>query len=130
MKTIFTLLLTMAMSGATFAQYGHQGQRNRGNDDDVYTSRDYRGNDRQGFRYGAYVFTPGERNMQINQINREYEYRIQSVINNPFMGRFRKSRLVNNLEAQRNDEIARVIGKFRSPKNKFGDFGKRDRKQW
>ncbi|MFZ1304237.1 MAG: hypothetical protein WAR80_00275 [Ferruginibacter sp.] len=130
MKTIFTLLVTMAMFGTTFAQYGPQGQRDRGKDDDVYASRDYRGNDRHGNGYGGYVFTPRERDMQITQINREYEFRIRSVMNKPFMGRFQKSRLINNLEAQRNEEIARVIGKFRSPKNKFGDFGKRDRKQW
>ncbi len=130
MKTFFTLLFTMAMFSTAFAQYGQNGQRDRGKDNDVYASNDNRGNDRNGLGYGAYVFTPRERDIQIARINREYDYRIQSVMNKPFMGRFQKSRLVNNLEAQRDDEIARVIHKFRSPKNKFGDFGRRDRKQW
>jgi hypothetical protein len=68
--------------------------------------------------------------MQIAQINREYDYKMQSVKNKPFMGWFQKKRIINNLEAQRDEEIAQVIQKFRSPKNKFDDYDRRDRKRW
>ncbi|MBL0201429.1 MAG: hypothetical protein IPP81_15210 [Chitinophagaceae bacterium] len=130
MKTIFTLLFSMAMFSTTFAQYGQNGQRDRGKDNDVYASNDNRGYDRHDKNYGGYVFTPRERDMQITQINREYDYKMQSVKNKPYMGWFQKKRLINNLEAQRDEEIAQVIRKFRSPKNMFGDFRGKDRKKW
>jgi hypothetical protein len=127
MKTIFTLLFTMAMLSTTFAQHG---QRDRNKDNDVYVSNDNLGYDNHNKNYGGYIFTPRERDMQINQINREYEFRIQSVKNKPFMGWYQKKRIINNLEAQRDEDIARVIRKFRSPKNMFNDYGRRDRKRW
>lgn len=130
MKTIFTLLFTMAMFSTTFAQYGQSGQRDRNKDNDVYVSNDNRGYDHHSKNYGGYIFTPRERDMQITQINREYEFRIQSVKNKPFMGWFQKKRIINNLEVQRDEEIAQVIRKFRSPKNMFDDYGRRDRKRW
>ena len=132
MKTIFTLLFTMSMFSTTFAQYGQNGQRDRdrGKDNDIYASNDNWGNDHHDRNYGGYMFTPRERDMQIYQINREYEYRIQSVQNKPFMGWYQKRRLINNLEFQRDEDIGQVIRKFRSPKNRFDDYGRKDRKRW
>jgi len=141
MKTIFTLLFTMAMFSTTLAQYGQKGQRDRDrdNDNDVYVPVDNRGHDpyiKGGYDHhnkggnGSYFFTPRERDMQIALIDREYGYRIQSVKNKAFMSWYQKKRIINNLEAERDDEIARVIHKFRSPRNKFGDYGRRDRKNW
>ncbi len=130
MKTIFTLLFSMAMFSTTFAQYGQNGQRDQNKDNDVYASNDNRGYDRHDKNYGGYIFTPRERDMQITQINRAYDYKMQSVKNKPFMGWFQKKRLINNLEAQRDEEIAQVIRKFRSPKNRFEDYGRKDKKRW
>ena len=132
MKTIFTLLFSMAMFSTTFAQYGQNGQRDRDRDrdNDVYVFNDNRGYDHHDKGYGGYVFTPRERDMQISQINREYQYRIQSVQNKPFMGWYQKKCLINNLEFQRDEEIGQVIRKFRSPKNRFDDYGRKDRKRW
>ena len=68
--------------------------------------------------------------MQISQINREYAYKIQSVKSKPFMSWFQKKRIINNLEAQRDAEICQVMEKFNSPKNQFGDYGRRDKRRW
>lgn len=130
MKTIFTLLFSMAIFSTTFAQYGQNGQRDRDRDNDVYVSNDNRGYDRHDKGYGGYMFTPRERDMKITQIHREYQYRIQSVQNKSFMGWYQKRRLINNLEFQRDEEIGQVIRKFRSPKNRFDDYGRKDRKRW
>lgn len=130
MKTIFTLLFSMAMLSTTFAQYGQKGQRDRDKDIDVYVSVDNKNFGHHDKNYGGYVFTPRERDMQLAQIDREYGYRIQSVRNKPYMGWHQKKRIINNLEAERDDEMAQVIRKFRSPKNKFGDYGRRDKKNW
>jgi len=128
MKTIFTLLFSMAMFSTTFAQYGQKGQRDK--DVDVYVSIDNKDFGHHDKNYGGYIFTPRERDMEITKITREYAFKIQSVKNKPFMASFQKKRLINNLEAQRDGEIAQVIRKFKSPKNKFGDYGRKDRKNW
>ena len=130
MKKIFTLLFTTTMLSTAFAQYGQKDQRDRGRDNDVYASNNNRDKDHYGKGYGTYVFTAREKNMQIDQIAREYNYRIQSVKNKPFMAWFQKKRQIANLEAQRDAEICQVNDKFNSPKNQLGDYGRDDKKRW
>ncbi|MBK8611077.1 MAG: hypothetical protein IPL84_14325 [Chitinophagaceae bacterium] len=133
MKKIFTLLLTTAMLSTAFAQYGHKGQGDRGDDkiNDVYVSnnKDF-GHD--GFdRRGAYIFTAREKNRQIAQINRDYDYKIQSVRNRAFMSWFQKKRLINNLDEQRYQEIDQIVYRFNSPLNRFGDRNRNyQKKNW
>lgn len=121
MKKIFTLIFATAMLSTAFAQYGQRDDRDRGRNDDVYAS-----NKGYGKSYGTYVFTAREKNMQIEQIYRDYNYKIQSVKNKPFMGWFQKKRVISNLEAQRDAEICQVNDKFNSPKNLFNSYGRRD----
>jgi len=127
MKKIFTLLFATAMLSSAFAQYG---QRDKGRGNDIYVANDNHGFDKHDKFYGTYVFTAREKDMQISQINREYAYKIQSVKSKPFMSWFQKKRIINNLEAQRDAEICQVMEKFNSPKNQFGDYGRRDKRRW
>jgi hypothetical protein len=127
MKKIFTLLvLSTAMLSTAFAQYG---QRDKSND--VYVYNDNHGFDKhdKDFGRGSYIFTAREKDMEIAQINREYNFKTQSVKSRFGMSWFQKKRMINNLEAQRDAEISMVMKKFLSPKNKFGDFG-RNKKRW
>ena len=127
MKKIFTLLFSTALlSTAAFAQYG---QRDKHDDVIVVYGNHYDkdfGRDDRKFGRGAYIFTAKERDIAINQINREYSYKIQSIQNRFGMSRFQKRRMINNLEAERNEEIAMVWAKFNHKKNKFGDRGRRN----
>ena len=131
MKKIFTLLvLSTAMLSTAFAQYG---QRDRSTD--VYVSIDKHDNGfgkdfDKGYGRGSYIFTAREKDMAIAQINREFAYKIQSVRNRFGMSWFQKKRMINNLEEQRDAEISLVMRKFHSPKNKFGDYGRRNGKRW
>lgn len=133
MKKIFTLLFSTALLGTAFAQYGPKDQRDNGRD--VYASNADRDNGRydSDFRRGGrgtYVFTLREKNVQIEQIYREYNYKIQSVKSKPFMAGFQKKRLIDNLEAQRAAEICQVNDKFNSPRNLFVSYGRNDKKRW
>lgn len=132
MKKIFTLVFATVMLSNAFAQYGQRDQGSR--DRDVYASNDNRGFNRHDKGYGTYFFTAREKNMQIEQIYRDYNFRIQSVKNKAFMGWFQKKRIINNLEAQRDAEICQVNDRFNSPKNMFNGYGRRydrdDRKRW
>jgi hypothetical protein len=139
MKKIFTLLFSTALfTTAAFAQYGHRDRH-----DDVYVNqqtdimvtygnrydKDF-GRDGKRFGRGAYVFTARERDIAIYQINREFSYRIQGVRNKFGMSWFHKKRIINNLEMERDAEIAEVWRMFNSKKNKFGDNGRRYGNRW
>ena len=153
MKNFFTLLLATAMLSTAFAQYGERGQRDNDKENDVYVPNDNQGcgkhdddydrdnkgygrNDNgygrndKGYGRGTYVFTVREKNMQIARINREYDYKIQSVKNRFGIGWHQKNRIINNLENQRDEEIFQVIRKFKSHRNKFRDYDRRNDNRW
>lgn len=130
MKKIFTLLFATAMLSTAFAQYGQKGQKGNTKANDVYASNNNPGYDKHDKDYGGYIFTAKEKDMQIAQINREYNKKIQAVKSKLFMNWFQKSRQIKNLEAQRDNEVQQVMYKFNSPKNQFGDYGRKDKKRW
>jgi len=138
MKKIITLLVSVTMVAAVFAQPGGR--------DNGYGNNGY-GNNGYGYDKGkdvvfvdakfkdSYVFTPRERDMAIAQINREYDHKIQSVKMRFFMPRFKKEQIIFNLEQERKDEIRMVIMKFKSFKNRYDDHYSKDwndhgRKNW
>lgn len=125
MKKIFTLVFAIAMLSTAFAQHGQKGQRDRNDDRDDYAYNDKHDYDKRDHGHNDwYVFTPRERDMQIAQINHEYDHKIDRVKQQYYGGWFHKSRQIRSLEDQRNSEVQAVIFKFNDRKNKFGDFGR------
>jgi hypothetical protein len=126
MKKIFTLLVAATLATSAFAQYNTGNQKNQGYDkgrdvavnDGRYKNDDNRYNDR-------YSYNKRETEMKINQINREYDYKIQGVRNNYFMNRFKKERIINMLEMQRRDEIKMVFAKSYNRRDHDDDYGSR-----
>jgi hypothetical protein len=116
MKKIFTLLFAVGFLTAANAQPGsrdnHQydqrndqpnGQWDKSNGRDVAGNNDRYGNDdRYDKGYGSYG---RDREMQIAQINRRYDFKIQQVRNDFFMRRYEKRRVISSLEEQRQQEI-------------------------
>jgi hypothetical protein len=127
MKKIITLLFGMAMLTSVFAQFDQQDmyQNNKN-----VAANDFRKHDKDNDRYGRYYFTPKERDFQIAQIKREYDYKIQAVKNKHFMGWYQKKRQIDFLQDQREKEIRMVWAKFNDRRNKFGDHDRRDRRNW
>jgi hypothetical protein len=127
MKKIFTLLVSVGLlTAAANAQPGSRdnrdkpqydqktGQQNRPKDDHQYDQKtdqqngqwdkdnSYSNDDRynkSNDSYGKGV------QMQVNQINRKYDLKVQQVQNNFRMKRFEKTRMLRSLEAQRQQEI-------------------------
>lgn len=133
MKKIFTMIIAALMVSSAFAQYGQKEDWNgkdrddiakadKGNGYDKYDKHDDRGN--------TYYFTAREKDMQINQINRTYDYKIRSVQNKFFMSRFEKMRQVKFLEQQRDCEIKAVMDKFYDRKNMFTNPRRRGYDKW
>lgn len=127
MKKIFTLLFSTALLSTAFAQYGQKNGQGWDKDKDVYASNDNRGHGHD--KYGSYYFTPRERDMQIAQINREYDYKIRSVKNQYFMSWHQKKRQISILENRRDNEISDVYAKFKDRRNQFGD-GYKNKGRW
>jgi hypothetical protein len=130
MKKIFTLLFAVTMFSTAFAQYGQKGQQNKkGNDD--YAFNDNHGYDKHDNGNNSwYIFTPRERDIEIAQINRSYDYKIRSVKSQFFISWFHKKRQIRFLEDQRDNEIHEVMHKFTDRRNKFGDRGHGNKNRW
>jgi hypothetical protein len=114
MKKIFTLLFAVGFLTAVNAQSGSRDNRdNRDNQQngqwDNNHNKDVAGNngryyndDRYDNNFGSY---DGNIKMQIAQINRKYDFKIERVRKDFFMRRFEKMRMIRSLEEQRKQEI-------------------------
>ena len=114
MKKIFTLLVAVGFITAINAQTGSRDRDNRdtrdqqtdqrvnNNSKDVNVSDGRYDNDDRYNNTGSYN---GNIKMQIAQVNRKYDFKIQKVKNDHFMRRNEKMRVIRSLEAQRQQEI-------------------------
>ena len=112
MKKIFTLLIAVGFITAINAQAGSRDRDNRdtrdqqtdqrGNNRDVVVNDGRYDNDDRYNNAGSYN---GNIRMQIAQVNRKYDFKIQKVKNDHFMRRNEKMRVIRSLEAQRQQEI-------------------------
>ena len=130
MKKIFTFLFATSLLTTAFAQYDPKGDWDNNRGDGF--ERDNRSNhDKydEGFK-GTYYFTAAERDMQIAQINREYDYKIRSVKSKFFMDRFQKMRQVKYLEEQKYMRIQSVLARFGDRRNQFRDNSRKYHQNW
>ena len=111
MKKIFTLLIAVGFITALNAQTGSRDrdsrdqqtdQRGNKSNDVVVNDGRYDNDDRYSNSAGSYN---GNIRMQIAQVNRKYDFKIQKVKNDYFMRRNEKMRVIRSLEAQRQQEI-------------------------
>lgn len=119
MKKIFTLLITGLIMSAASAQYDPKDDRNKNDRQEDYKDDRYDRHDKHDNRRRTFYFTPRERDMQINQISREYDYKIRAVQNRYFMSRREKMYQIDLLKQQKEQEIRMVMMKFNSRRNLY-----------
>ena len=114
MKKLFTLLLAVGFLTAINAQTGSRDNRDNRNsqqngqwgkdsrDDVGINNGRYDNNKQYDNNFGSYN---GNIKMQIAQINRKYDFKIDRLRDNRFMKRNEKMRMIRSLEAQRQQEI-------------------------
>jgi hypothetical protein len=123
MKKIFTLMVTGLIMSAAYAQYDPKdewSQKDRQEDyreDDWDKYERFDKHDKHDNRRKTFYMSPRERDMQINRIDREYDYKIRSVQNRFFMSRREKMYQINLLQQQKQQEIRMVMMKFNSRRN-------------
>src|SRR6186997_1924960 len=108
MKKIFTLLVAVGFISAINAQSGSRDRDNRDTRDQQTDQRvnnkDFNVGDGRydnDDRYNNAGSYNGNIKMQIAQVNRKYDFKIQKVKNDRFMRRNEKMRVIRSLEAQR-----------------------------
>lgn len=138
MKKTCTFFAAVFLMVSVAAAQNNNHQRDNNNEDDNYGN----GNQQRDNNYGNnphdagnnnnhywhngdrnrkdYNFAEREKDIQIAQINREYNNRIQSVRNKFFMGRYQKERIINSLQFQRQEEIRSVMINFNRRDNGYG----------
>ena len=126
MKKIFTLLVAVGFITAINAQTGSRTRDNRDTRDQQTDQRGYNNskdvvvndgrydnNDRFENNFGSYN---GNIRMEVAQINRKYDFKIDRVKNDFFMRRYEKMRVIRSLEAQRQQELRMAYARS----NKWG----------
>lgn len=139
MKTMFTILFSVGITIASFAQSSHRNDYPR-NDRDAYGQRDnrdvYNDRDNNNRRYETYNFTARERDEAIRNINRDYKDRIKAVRKSRSLRSSEKDREVRRLEWQRDQAIDRVSDRFNSNRNTYNnryartDDRRNDNRRW
>lgn len=140
MKKIITLLLCTGVFASTFAQTSSEesrriilGRKSGGSTSgtgtqstdprDVILGRDDRRvEDSRGTRYPS-----GSREEQINQVNREYDYKIQSIRNNPSLSEAEKERMIRQLNADRTRRIREINGRSQNRTDRNRKYDRNDR---
>ena len=119
MKKIFTLLVAVGFITAINAQSGSRDRDNRDTRDQqtdqrVNNNKDFDVNDgryNNDDRFDKTGSYNGNIKMQIAQVNRKYDFKIQKVKNDYFMRRNEKMRVIRSLEAQRQQEIGMLYAR-------------------
>jgi hypothetical protein len=97
MKQIFTFLISLGTFATSFAQYSPDHR------DDRYAYNDHFNG----------KFSPGDKDFQIQKINREFDFKIQAIQNNWSLRRHQKKVAVRELERERLRQIQIVNARFR-----------------
>lgn len=127
MKKLFTLLFVVGMFAAAQAQPGNRDNRQPidrndhrdfDDDDDYAISNNPNTFDRNGNAYGrdnryeSRFAAERRMKMEIAQINREFDHKIEHIRDNFYMPRYVKQRQIHDLEHKRQHEIDHVYEKY------------------
>jgi hypothetical protein len=137
MKKIFTLVFAVGLFTFAQAQPGDRDNRQRDrrdfddkdkvtvivNDNDRF-SRDNNTYER-GLRFDDRISPERNIAFQIARINREFDYRIETVRRNFFLNRYEKQRKIWYLEDQRQWEIKMVYRAFKNGRGRYHDQNRR-----
>jgi hypothetical protein len=130
MKRTFTILAAvMLFTTAASAQYRSDRSGDNGYDNTIGMNTPDRG-DGYGNRGRNYYFPEREKDMQIARINHEYHERIEGVRFNYFMPRFKKQRVIEALQYQRDRDIHEVMENFYGRGRYHRDHDDHSRRNW
>ena len=128
MKKFITLLLAVAAFATSFAQNNHHQNNDDWNHrpvssrDDQYANsshgnRDYDRDDRGHYNRGN-RYSQKEREFRIEQINRDFYFKVQAIKSDRYLRRREKRAAIRNAEIERTRQIQLVNERFISNNNR------------
>lgn len=124
MKKIFTLLFFVVAFATSFAQKGYD--RN-----DQYAENKSKDNFKKydNHRDNTYFFSAKEKDQQIDKITQDFNLKIKTIKNSPFIGRNKKKGMIKKLKIEKAQQIQAVNSKFSSKYNSANNvYAKQSRK--
>ncbi|MGN6247449.1 MAG: hypothetical protein ACTHNG_03785 [Ginsengibacter sp.] len=107
MKKLLTLLLSAGIFSASYAQKDHGYNKERDHRNNQYSvdhrndhdRDDWRDNGRYAQRNRSYAY---QRQIQMERINREYNYKVMAIEHNRYMNRRQKRLAIRDAQRERN----------------------------
>ena len=118
MKKILTLLFTAGLFTASYAQgnRGHNGDYGRNDQYATYPNGHYDNSDHDRYDHNIYDQRnhsyENQRQMQMERINREYNYKVMSIQRNWYMTHRQKKFAIHDAKNERNYEIQMLNRRF------------------
>ena len=113
MKKILTLLLSVGIFSASFAQSNHE--RSHYDRSDQYASasndHDYHHHDREYDNNRNYSYA-NQQSMEIQKVNQDYNFQVMSIENNRFMRNHQKKVAIRNAERERDRQVQRINSRY------------------
>ncbi len=131
MKKILTLLIAAGAFGTLHAQTREETRRvilGENKENGTYNDRNNRdvvygpGDDDRYPNNGSY----GNRQYQLDQVNREYDNKIYSIRNNRYLNNSEKERAIRQLERDRQQRLAQISRGYNNRDRRYDDDWNRD----
>ena len=118
MKKIFTLLFAAGLFTASYAQRDHDHNGDYGRNDQYAATSNGRYDNRDHDRYGHNMYDErdysyaNQRYIQMERINREFNYKVMSIQRNWYMTNRQKRFAIRDAKNERNYEIQMLNRRF------------------
>ncbi|MGN6196461.1 MAG: hypothetical protein ACTHOB_16095 [Ginsengibacter sp.] len=121
MKKIFTLLLSVGIFSASFAQSNHQKNQYDRNDQYAMASngRYNNHNDRQYDNNRNYSYED-QKALEIQKINQDYNNKVKSIENNRFIKNRQKKIAIRNTQKERDQQIQQINAQYDHKSENWG----------
>ncbi|MGH2649262.1 MAG: hypothetical protein ACRDE8_16900 [Ginsengibacter sp.] len=108
MKKIITLLFSLGLFATSFAQYNHQQNNEWNKRNDQYATS----NGKYNNRWDDHNFSAGDRDFQVEKINRDFAYKIRMIQNDRYMRHREKRAAIREAKNERSRQIQWVNERF------------------
>lgn len=114
MKKILTLLLAVGLFSVSFAQGNHQKKDRYDTNDEYARASNGRYGNQNDSRYenNRNVSYENQQAIEIQRINREYNYKVQSIENNRYMKNRQKKLAIRDAREERVNQIQMLNARF------------------
>jgi len=130
MKKIVALLFTCAIFATSFAQGNYQRNRQGNYDDGRYASTSGKNYDHRNDNWDKRDrnYSSGQQKaQQIQQLNREYQYKMMAVQNNRYMNKRQKRQAFRDLQQERSRKLQMINGRYNQVSARNYDHNGRQR---